>query len=401
VPITLLPTAVLMGDPMGFKDYLAILDSDLYDYAGTTKSILARIAHLIIEPNKEDPVTGKIIGDPKVDVGFCKASQEYVACQLGLSESTVRAAIRECESDKWLTTVRWRDQYGHIHNKYKWADGAWERLTARKRDKNEQREYVREKQTKMKRKHEVGRFAPRIPANTPKEGTESPASNLPGGPQANCPEADVQIALRPAGKLPVKQVGVDLDLLACSQSVMKPMGESVPEVESISEGIEKPRPSASPVSDTRVDQSLNQKQQQPQGEDFSPSPASPPHPGRDIPVNSPSARPRSAAPRTPKPICQSAGCGGPLKGNKPDGRCLRCGHVPLDKPDVGPKPRVIDSDARHCWPKSREAETVCLNRGCGSTYNEARYLREPCTGDQSQGGTTATLPQLAVTSKIS
>jgi hypothetical protein len=187
----------------------------------------------------------------------------------------------------------------------------------------------------------------------------------------------VQIALRPAGKLPVKQVGLDLDLLACSQSVMKPMGESVPEVESISEGTEKPRPSASPVSDTRVDQSLNQNQQQPQGEDFSPSPASLPHPGRDGPVNSASPRPHSASPRTPKPTCQSAGCGGPLKGNKPDGVCWKCGHKPLPDAPLAPKKLVNEYGEEeeglpHKFP-SRDLEAVCSNPGCETTRMGSLY----------------------------
>jgi hypothetical protein len=43
---------------MAFTDYLAVLDSDLYDYCGSSKAILARIAHLIVAPPKEDQTTG-------------------------------------------------------------------------------------------------------------------------------------------------------------------------------------------------------------------------------------------------------------------------------------------------------------------------------------------------------
>ena len=78
---------------MAFKDYLAVLDSDLYEYCGTTKAILARIAHLIIAPPKEDEATGKQLGEPDPNVGWCVASQDYIACQYGLSVTTVRAAI--------------------------------------------------------------------------------------------------------------------------------------------------------------------------------------------------------------------------------------------------------------------------------------------------------------------
>lgn len=143
---------------MGFKDYIAVLDSDVYEYSGTAKSILSRIAHLIIEPNREDPVTGKQIGEPKANVGFCVASQDYIACQLGLSVSKVWKATKLFKKDGWLDIVKTRDRYGD-HNKYQWAEGAWDRLAARKREETEQGEYVRTKQVLMERWPKQGRFA--------------------------------------------------------------------------------------------------------------------------------------------------------------------------------------------------------------------------------------------------
>jgi hypothetical protein len=51
---------------MAFKEYLAVLDSDVYEYCGTTKSILARIAHLISASPEEGP-NGKPLCEPDPD----------------------------------------------------------------------------------------------------------------------------------------------------------------------------------------------------------------------------------------------------------------------------------------------------------------------------------------------
>ena len=209
---------------MAFKEYLAVLDSDLYEYKGTTKSILARIAHLIIEPNKEDPVTGKIIGDPKEDVGFCIATQLYLACQLGISESTVSDAVQMFVKDGWLVIKKSRDQYGHDHYKYAWAPGALEKIKARKRQRDERGEYVREKQVRKQRAIPSGQFARRVDASITRDERVSPTGKLRGGLQADCEVASKQIARQPPGKVPAVVglvVGLEGGIVSKSQSKTK------------------------------------------------------------------------------------------------------------------------------------------------------------------------------------
>lgn len=103
-----------------FEDYLAVLDSDLYEYHGTTKAILARIAHLIIGPPDEGP-DGKPKWEPSPDEGYCTASQEYIACQYGISAHTVGGAVREFVKDGWLIAEQYRNKRGYLCYKYRWA----------------------------------------------------------------------------------------------------------------------------------------------------------------------------------------------------------------------------------------------------------------------------------------
>lgn len=372
-------TAVSWGDTMGFKDYIAVLDSDVYEYCGTTKSILARIAHLIIEPPKEDDVTGKQIGEPKANVGFCVASQDYIACQLGLSVSKVWKATKLFKKDGWLDIVKTRDRYGD-HNKYQWAEGAWDRLAARKREETEQGEYVRTKQVLMERWPKQGRFARDKDAGNQRvgEGIEAthPFEDTPLREErsphyADSVEATTPIALSALRYQRVKQVGVDVYFSESSKACEKnPTGHDGD-------------------SHTPCGVSQSPTQEQPRGlklgEDFSPSPATLPHPGRDIPVSSPTARPPvPPPPATPKvkPICRFLNCGGPLKGNKPNGECLKCGHKPAAKVEVA-KPRRVDPNARHRWPPRAQItpETICLNPGCGGEFEESKYDRSPCDGE--------------------
>jgi hypothetical protein len=292
----------------------------------------------------------------------------------------VRAAIRTFEQDKWLETVCERDKYGHDHNKYRWAEGAWERLKARERQKDEHGEYVRKKQVNMLRYDRAhsqrglgGKFearATRVNDASSTRDCENPKGNMPVGQRANCASASGQIARQPAGRLPAELVGVEVDLSESEQSETRAEGHDVAETSQTGQ----------------VDQSPTQPQeQQPTPRGAAPNPAEASRletPGRDVPVNSASPRPHSASPRTPKPTCQSAGCGGPLKGNKPDGVCLKCGRAPSKEvPPV--KPRRVDPNARHRWPPRAQItpETICLNPGCGREFEESKYDRTPCDGE--------------------
>jgi hypothetical protein len=211
---------------MAFDDYLAVLDSDLYEYRGTTKAILARIAHLIIAPPEEGP-NGKPLHESHPDEGFCIATQEYLACQLGISESTVSDAVKTFVKDGWLNITKSRDQYGHDRYKYAWAEGALEKIKARKRHRDERGEYVREKQVRKQRAIPTGQFARRVTsvneASTTRDApvNTAPSGNLRGGLQADCEVAARQVAEKPPGKLPAV-VGVEVGLKSrCDEHVTK------------------------------------------------------------------------------------------------------------------------------------------------------------------------------------
>lgn len=214
---------------MAFKEYLAVLDSDLYEYKGTTKSILARIAHLIIGPPEEGP-NGKPLTDPSPDEGLCIATQAYLACQLGVSESTVRAAVQQYAEDGWLIVHKFRDRRGHERNNYSFAPGALATIQARKRQRDEHGEYIRSKQLKMQRAHSSGQFAGRVTrvneASTTRDArvNAAPPSNLHAGLQADCATTSKQIARQPPGKLPAVVglvVGLEGGIVSKSQSKTK------------------------------------------------------------------------------------------------------------------------------------------------------------------------------------
>jgi hypothetical protein len=362
---------------LAFKEYLAVLDSDLYEYAGTTKSILARIAHLIIAPPEEGP-DGKPLREPDPDEGFCTASQEYLACQLGLSESKIRKAVRLFEKDGWIATTKWRDKYGD-HCKYALAPGAWDRLVARKRVRDEQGEYVRERQVNMERHPREGRFTRRDDAGETRvtSGSDNSPGYLPAAHQADSAVATRPTACCAPGRLPVKKVS-ELDLREGEQSETKANQERV---------------AVSSLQTGEVDQDQDQNQHQtpstPWDDEEQPAPVNPtprgaaPNPaegfspsrlpGRLSPgIAAPAAQP--PIPRPPKAVCKRIGCGGPLKGNK--GVCLKCGFEPLKNT---PPPKKLKNEygeeveglPHHFL--SRDHEAVCQNPGCETTRMGSLY----------------------------
>jgi len=395
---------------LAFKDYLAVLDSDLYEYCGTTKSILARIAHLIIAPPKEDEATGKQLGEPDPNVGFCTASQEYLACQMGLSESTIRKAVRLFEKDGWVATTRSRDQHGHEHNKYGWTPGAWDRLVARKREKDEQGEYVRKKQVNMGRYPREGQFARREDEGDQRvgspygdgrvalgqaKGSGTPPGKEPDGLQANSAAASRPIACPPPGRLPVKKV-LKLVLKEGEQSERKTNSHSTssPASLGVSQNPNQHQPQHQTPStpwdaSTPWDDEGRPAPVNPNPRGFAPNPTGtsrPGTPGIDIPVSPPTARP--PVPRPPKQVCQRIGCGGPLKCNK--GVCLKCGFEPLKKT---PPPKKLKNEygeeveglPHHFL--SRDHEATCQNPGCDVNRRESLYDKSSkyCYGEQGKG----------------
>ena len=211
---------------MAFDDYLAVMDSDIYEYRGSTKAILARIAHLIIgpPPEKDD---GTPLYPPNPDEGYCVATQAYLACQLGISDSTVHNAVLQFETDGWLVVNRYSDKYGHKRDKYAWAIGAPEKLKDRKRQRDEYGEYVRDKQVNKQRTITTGKFAKQCDKRRADleqtygqpEDNLYPPGTVPGSHQANCLTATMHGASKLPGTVPAvagPAVGFDV---ACVEGV--------------------------------------------------------------------------------------------------------------------------------------------------------------------------------------
>jgi hypothetical protein len=293
--------------------------------------------------------------------------------------------VRLFEKDDWIATTKWRDKYGD-HCKYALAPGAWDRLVARKRVRDEQGEYVRERQVNMERYPREGRFTRRDDAGETRvtSGSGNPLGYLPPAHQADSAVRTKPIACCAPGRLPVKKV-LKLVLREGEQSETKANQERVA-VSSLQTGEVDQDQNQTPNSyflptlkDELVPASVNPT---PRGaapnpaEGFSPSRL----PGRLSPgIAAPTAPPpRSAAPR--KPVCGF--CGGPLKGGK--GPCLKCGFDKID-PVPAAKP-VPDPELPHLF-KSRDHEETCQNLGCDITRLESLYDRSSkyCYGEQGKG----------------
>src|SRR5437667_5355574 len=103
-----------------FKDALLVYDSCLYEHKGIAKALLALIANLIIaEPEEDERGKPKTERDP--DAGWCTATQDYLAANLGCSERDVRLWIAVFEDDGWLKKEAVRNKFGHVRNRYQLA----------------------------------------------------------------------------------------------------------------------------------------------------------------------------------------------------------------------------------------------------------------------------------------
>ena len=119
---------------MAWEAYIAVLNSDLYDHRGVAKALLARIAHLVIGPAEEGQ-------KPDPDEGYCVATQNYLAAQMGLSETEVKRLIKTYAADGWIVIDQFRDKRGYKRNRYMLKD--LEAIKARAMRRAEDGEYIR------------------------------------------------------------------------------------------------------------------------------------------------------------------------------------------------------------------------------------------------------------------
>ena len=133
----------------------AVRKSDLYEYKGISKSLLERIAFLIVGARKEDE-RGKTIGEPKPNEGYCTASQQVLAAMHGCSEREVGRQVQKFVRDGWLSIEEYRNEAGHRHYKYFMTAKQLKAIQARAMkkypdDHEKAGYYIRAKSAKMRR----------------------------------------------------------------------------------------------------------------------------------------------------------------------------------------------------------------------------------------------------------
>jgi biotin operon repressor len=100
---------------MAWQEQLAVRHSNLYENKRIAKALLCLIAQLTVGP----PDDGE---EPDKDMGFCFASQKYLAASLGCSDSEVKHWIKAFEADGWIQVIRYRNKLGYNLNRYRIVD---------------------------------------------------------------------------------------------------------------------------------------------------------------------------------------------------------------------------------------------------------------------------------------
>lgn len=121
------------------------------EYLGLTKSVLMTIAMLIRDEPEEDE-HGKIKGERHPNAGWCDAGEEYLPAALGASTATISNHVTTIKADGSLEVETWRNSLGHLHNKYRFADGKLDKIKARAHKKDVAGDLVRCKEETKARK---------------------------------------------------------------------------------------------------------------------------------------------------------------------------------------------------------------------------------------------------------
>jgi hypothetical protein len=143
------------GEVPVFEHFMAVRKSNLYEYGGCRKSLLAQIAYLIIGPRDED-AQGKPIGEPDPAEGWCVATQATLASMIGCSAEEACREISEFVRDGWLTKKEFIDKRGHKRCHYTITPKQLKAIEAREMRKYpeghpEEGEYIRAKFSSAKR----------------------------------------------------------------------------------------------------------------------------------------------------------------------------------------------------------------------------------------------------------
>jgi hypothetical protein len=98
------------------SDYIRIGTSDLYDYDVTRRAVLREIAFLQQNNDKKKtPEDSPFHGDY---VGWCWASQRYIAGRVGTTDDYVHECVKLFEKDGVIRVREWEDSFGYPHSEY-------------------------------------------------------------------------------------------------------------------------------------------------------------------------------------------------------------------------------------------------------------------------------------------
>jgi len=101
---------------LAFSDFIAVGESDLYDYDVTRRAVLKEIAFM--QQKDEDKKTPE--GSPFTDyVGWCWASQRYIAARVGTTDGYVQQSTTLFEKDDVIECREWTDEWGTNHTEYR------------------------------------------------------------------------------------------------------------------------------------------------------------------------------------------------------------------------------------------------------------------------------------------
>jgi len=98
------------------SDFIRIGASDLYDYDVTRRAVLREIAFL--QQNDESKKTPEDSPFAHDYVGWCWASQRFIAARVGTVDDYVSECVKLFEDDGVIRSREWEDSMGYPHKEY-------------------------------------------------------------------------------------------------------------------------------------------------------------------------------------------------------------------------------------------------------------------------------------------
>lgn len=190
---------------MSSEHAAAVRNSNLYEYKGVAKSLLERIASLILD----DPEWVKAQKYSEDTLGWCISRQETLAAWHGISVDTVCKLTQMYEADGWLKVKRFHDDRGYLRCWYTITKEQLAAIKARAMAKDEDDEFIRAKlPSRGARKSEESRQKSLANLDAAKASPEQPLDEKSKGLSTRSPEANRQEVEKPLDKKSIHSSGV-------------------------------------------------------------------------------------------------------------------------------------------------------------------------------------------------